>query len=130
MTDVRRRQMNKLPYVTQGYDVPAEQPVTPGTSHDYVGIYVLDNDPPRIVVPLKTEFLKFGKTEGWSPAFECNLPLEIEPRKENEDRYFQIWFTGIPGRKEDFIQTVTTCRHVVITAIKRMFEGSLPPMVR
>jgi hypothetical protein len=122
------RRFFSLPYVTEGYGVPPEQPVTPGQAADYVGIYVLDKEP-RIVMTLTNPFLKFGKIECWSPIFQCPFPAKIEPSAAKE-RFFQISFTGIPGKKEDFHGVGLCTREVVVTAIKKMFEGLNPPMVR
>jgi hypothetical protein len=121
--------MKRLPYVSAGYEVPSEQPVIPGKPADYIGIYVIDEEP-RIVVELTSEFLKFGKIERWSPTFECAFPFPIEPQKEKKERFFQITFTGTPGKKEDFRRTALCDRRVVVTAITKMFEGEQSPMVR
>ncbi len=120
--------MKPLPYVTEGYDLPSEQRVAPGQPAHYIGIYVLD-DEPRIVMTLTNPFLKFGTVECWSPIFECELPLKIEPSSKKE-RFFQISFTGIPGAKEEFRRTGLCTRAVIVKGIKRMFEGENPPMVR
>ena len=121
--------MKSLPYVTEGYDIPPEQLVTPGAAADYVGIYVLD-DEPRIVMTLTNPFLKFGKIESWSPVFECALPVAITPQKEKKERFFQIWFTGIPSAKEEFARAGLCVRRVRVTAISKMFEGENPPPER
>jgi hypothetical protein len=121
--------MNPLPYVSQGYNPPPVQPVSPGVEAEYIGIYVVDEEP-RIVVTLTNEFLKFGKIERWSPVFECDLPIAIEPKEGVHERLFQISFTGIPGRIEDFRRTALCDRKVVVTSITKIFEGEKPPMVR
>jgi len=121
--------MNPLPYVSVGYDVPAVQPVNPGQAADYIGIYVIDEEP-RIVMILTNEFLKSGKTERWSPVFECSIPVAIDSKEEKKERFFQISFTGIPGNKEGFKRTALCDRQVIVTAITKMFEGEMPPMVR
>lgn len=123
------RNMKTLPYVSAGYDIPAVQPVNPGEAADYIGIYVLDEEP-RIVMTLTNEFSKFGKIEHWSPVFQCALPLAIDQEDEKKERFYQISFTGIPGKKEDFKRTALCDRQVVVTAIGKMFEGERPPIVR
>ena len=120
--------MDPLPYITEGLDLPSEQPVHPGQAHDYVGIYVIDEEP-RIVVSLTNAFLKFGKIENWSPSFKCGLPVTIGP-SEKKERFFQIRFTGIPGDREEFVRSKLCVRSVEVIAIHRMFEGETPPMVR
>jgi len=121
--------MNPLPYVSAGYNVPSVQPMNPGEAADYIGIYVIDEEP-RIVMSLTNEFLKFGKTERWSPVFQCAIPVAIDSKEEKKERFFQITFTGIPGKKEDFKRTALCDRQVIVTAIKKMFEGERPPIVR
>ena len=89
--------MRTLPYVTEGYAVPEEQPVIPGEPAEYIGIYNLDKAP-RIVVILKNH--GFGRMESWFPVFECDVPVNTEP--DTQERFFQILFTGIPSEKEDY----------------------------
>lgn len=120
--------MKPLPYITEGLDLPPAQPMVPGEAHDYVGIYVLDEEP-RIVVALTNPFLKFGQTENWAPVFKCDLPLVIAP-SEKKERFFQIRFTGIPSEREKFVRAKLCVRSVSIVAIQKMFEGENPPMVR
>ena len=120
--------MKPLPYITEGLDLPREQPLVPGEAHDYVGIYVLDEEP-RIVVTLTNSFLKFGKTENWAPVFKCEFPMTIAP-SEKKERYFQIRFTGIPGEREESVRAKLCVRNVAVVAIQKMFEGENPPMVR
>jgi hypothetical protein len=43
--------MPSLPHVTEGLALPAEQPLVAGQRNDYVGIYVIDEEP-RIVMTL------------------------------------------------------------------------------
>ncbi len=121
--------MNPLPSVTEGLVIPPEQPISEGKAGDYVGIYVLGEEP-RIVVALTNPFLKFGRTECWSPSFECVLPVSTEPTEERGERFFQIAFTGIPGRVEEFHRTGLCIRSVNISVIRKMFEGFNPPTIR
>ena len=120
--------MPSLPYVTEGLDLPAEQPVAPGQANDYVGIYVVDEEP-RIVMTLSNPFLKFGTVENWAPIFECDLPFVIAP-SERKERFFQIRFTGIPSERETFVSGKLCVRSVRVVSIQKMFEGENPPMVR
>ena len=122
--------MNPLPYVTAGYKVPPIQRVLPGIAANYIGIYVIDQDEPRIVVELTHELFKFGKVERWSPVFQCEVPLAIDPNENKNERLFQISFTGVPGRTEDFHRTAICDRQVLVTSIKNIFEGENPPIVR
>lgn len=120
--------MDPIPFVTEGLDLPAEQPMTPGQAHGYVGIYVIDAEP-RIVISLTNPFLKFGKIENWAPVFECALPIVIGASAKQE-RFFQIRFTGIPGERENFVQGKLCVRNVRIISIQKMFEGQNPPIIR
>lgn len=120
--------MSALPYVSAGLDLPLEQPVEVGESADYVGIYIID-DEPRIVINLTNPPLKFGRTENWRPIFQCELPVAIE-RSEKKERYFQIRFVGVPGARETVGHGQLCVRSVLVTAITKMFEGEMPPMVR
>lgn len=120
--------MIQLPYITEGLDLPPEQPLVPGQANDYVGIYVLD-DEPRIVVALTNPYLKFGETENWAPVFKCDLPLVIAS-SEKKERFYQIRFTGIPSEREEFVRAKLCVRSVSVVAIQKMFEGENPPMVR
>lgn len=120
--------MKQLPYITEGLELPLEQPINPGQAHDYVGIYVLD-DEPHIVVTLTNPFLKFGKVENWAPVFECDLPMDIAP-SDKQERFFQIRFTGIPSEREEFVRAKLCVRSVTVVAIQKMFEGENPPIVR
>jgi len=115
-------------YVTEGLALPLEQPVVSGQAHDYVGIYVLDEDP-RIVVTLSNPLLKFGKIENWEPVFKCEFPIEIAS-SDKKERFFQIRFTGIPNEREKFVSGNLCVRSVTVIAIQKMFEGENPPMVR
>jgi hypothetical protein len=120
--------MNELPYVTQGLDLPPEQPMVPGQAHGYVGIYVVDEEP-RIVMTLSSPFLKFSTVENWAPVFECALPVVIAG-PEKKERFFQIRFTGIPGEREAFVSGKLCVRSVRVISIQKMFEGENPPIVR
>ena len=120
--------MSHLPYVTQGYDVPPEQPVVAGEAADYVGIYVV-GDEPRIVMTLTNPFLKFGRVENWSPEFVCDVPVDVS-RSPNKERFFQLWFTGVPTERESFVSGKLCVRKVCVTHISKIFEGKDPPMVR
>ena len=122
------QKMEPLPYVTAGLDLPPEQPVVVGAARDYIGIYVIDEEP-RIVVTLTNPFLKFGKVENWSPSFECEIPVVIDVSKKNE-RFFQIRFTGVPSERETFASGKLCVRSVKVVSIQKMFEGENPPMVR
>jgi hypothetical protein len=120
--------MTPLPFITDGLDLPPEQPVIVGTPHDYVGIYALD-DEPRIVVSLKNVFLQSGRVENWNPVFECEFPITIAP-SERKERFFQIRFTGIPGERDQFVTGKLCVRSVRVIAIQKMFEGENPPIFR
>ena len=120
--------MMPLPYITDGLDLPPEQPVIPGEARDYVGIYVVAEEP-RIVIALTNPVMKFGKTENWSPVFKCDLPIVIDP-SEKKERFFQIRFTGIPSEREAFVREKLCVRSVAVVAIHKMFEGENPPMIR
>jgi len=117
-----------LPYITEGLDLPSEQPLVPGEANAYVGIYVIDEEP-RIVMTLTNPFLKFGKIENWSPSFECDLPVDVGP-SEKKERFFQIRFVGIPGERETRVHRKLCVRSVRVVSIQKMFEGENPPMVR
>jgi hypothetical protein len=120
--------MKPLPYVTEGLEIPAEQAVAAGRSGDYVGIYVLDEEP-RIVVTLTNPPFKFGRVENWSPVFCCPLPITIGA-SDKEERFFQIRFSGVPGPRDEFVSGRLCVRKVEVTSISKMFEGDNPPMVR
>lgn len=120
--------MNSLPYITEGLDLPPEQKVVPGEPRDYVGIYVID-DEPRIVVTLTNPHSKFEKVENWAPAFSCELPITIAP-SERTTRFFQVRFTGVVAERESFVRGKLCVRSVTVVAIQNMFEGENPPMVR
>lgn len=120
--------MMPLPYVSEGLNLPPEQPVVPGEARAYVGIYVVDEEP-RIVIALTNPVLKFGRTENWSPVFKCELPIVIAP-SEKKERYFQIRFIGIPGQREAFVREKLCVRGVAVVSIQKMFEGEQPPIVR
>lgn len=120
--------MNSLPYVTEGLDLPPEQPMVAGQANRYVGIYVLDEEP-RIVMTLTNTFLKFGKIENWAPVFECTLPVVISSSQKKE-RFYQLRFTGIPSEREEFVSGKLCVRSVRVVSIQKMFEGENPPMIR
>ena len=108
--------------------MPPEQPVVPGEARDYVGIYVVDEEP-RMVIALTNPVLKFGRIENWSPVFKCDLPIVISP-SERKERFFQIRFTGIPSEREAFVRERLCVRSVAVVAIHKMFEGQNLPIVR
>jgi hypothetical protein len=120
--------MKPLPYVTEGLDLPAEQPVIAGQPGDYVGIYVVDEEP-RIVMTLTNPPMKFGRVENWSPLFRCEFPISIDP-SEKTVRFFQIRFSGTPGQRDAFVSGRLCVRSVEVVAITKLFEGENPPMVR
>jgi hypothetical protein len=102
--------------------------MVPGQPNDYVGIYIVDEEP-RIVMVLSNPFLKFGTVENWAPVFACELPLVIGP-SEKKARFFQIRFTGIPSDREVFVSGKLCVRRVRVVSIQKMFEGENPPIVR
>lgn len=120
--------MPSLPYVTEGLDLPPEQPLLAGQANDYVGIYVVGNEP-RIVMTLSNPLLKFGKVENWTPFFECEIPIAIGA-SDKKERFFQIRFTGIPSERDAYVSGKLCVRRVRVISIQKMFEGENPPMVR
>ncbi len=127
--------MPQLPYLSQGLEVPPSQPVVEGQLADYVGILVLSGAEKRLVIELTHRDFSFSKIECWVPRFTCDLPAELRKKEgvsesSGGERHFQIWFSGVPQKKEVFLRGGHCCREVEIRAIKKIVEGEVPPVVR
>ena len=131
----RCQKMSRLPYLSQGLDVPPSQPVVEGQLADYVGILVLGGTESRLVIELTHRDFSFSKIECWVPRFTCDLPAELRKKEaacgsSSGERHFQIWFSGVPQKKENFPREGHSCREVEVRVIKKIVEGEVPPVVR
>jgi hypothetical protein len=125
--------MSELPYLYSESDTPADQPLESGQPADYVAVYVVRGTDSSIAVELSRRFLKFGKIESWYPRFECSVPSELRTPLDSaasDERYFQIWFRGIPSEKGRFGRAGLCIREVRIQSVSRIMEGRVPPYER
>src|ERR1019366_7161829 len=67
--------MSDLPKLISLFTPPAEQPVVPEHSGDYVGVYAVGSH--ITIVTKQPPGFSFPKVEGWRPIFDCDLPEEI-----------------------------------------------------
>ena len=125
--------MSELPYLYSEVDTPADQPLEPGQPADYVAVYIVRGPDSSVAVELSRRFLKFGKVESWYPRFECAVPPELQTALDSasrDERYFQIWFRGIPSDKGRFGRVGLCIREVRIQSVSRIMEGRVPPYER
>jgi hypothetical protein len=125
--------VSELPYLYSGCDTPADQPVEPERPADYIAVYVVHGTDSSIAVELVRRFLKFGKVERWYPRFECGIPPELQKALDltaPDERFFQIWFHGIPSEKGRFGPAGLCIREVRIQSVSRIMEGRVPPYER
>lgn len=108
--------MNDLPTLYEIFTPPLEQPVVPGQSNDYVGVYCVGSHltintttPPGYPAP---------KVERWHPVFDCEVPADLAAA--GKGRFFVISFSGIPSERGRFGSCV---REVRITRIAKATEG-------
>jgi hypothetical protein len=125
--------MSEFPYLYSECGTPEDQPLEPGQPADYIAVCVVRGGDYSIAVELSRRFLKFGKIESWYPLFECAVPSELQTALDSaapEERYFQIWFRGIPSDKGRFGRVGLCIREVRIQSVSRIMEGRVPPYER
>lgn len=108
--------MSDLPTLISLFKPPAEQPVSPGQSGDYVGVYAIGSH--VTIVTKQAPGFSFPKVELWGPIFDCDLPGEIS--SAGSGRFFVIWFSGIPSERGHYGSCV---REVHVTQITKATEG-------
>jgi len=108
--------MSDLPKLISLFTPPAEQPVVPEHSGDYVGVYAVGSH--ITIVTKQPPGFSFPEVEGWRPIFNCDLPEEIA--SAGSGRFFVVWFSGIPSKRGRFGSCV---RQVRVTHITKTTEG-------
>lgn len=108
--------VSDLPTLYQCFTPPPEQPVAPGQSGDYVGVYAVVS---HVTIVTKERLGSSGpKIELWRPVFDCDMPPEMV--SAGSGRLFALWFSGIPSERGHFGSCV---REIRITRIAKTKEG-------
>ncbi len=124
--------MSELPYLYSESDTPTDQKIEPGQAADYVAVFVVHGTDPSVAVELVPRFLKFSRAERWSPVFDCAIPPELQAALDSaptDERYFQVWFHGIPSDKGRYGRDGRSIREVRIQSVSRIMEGRVFPYV-
>jgi hypothetical protein len=118
---------NELPWLLSGVEIPADQKVDASKPNVYFGVYALRN---WITVELThPSGFKFGKVERWWPIFDCDIPKQLQAAIDSFDseRYFEIWFRGVPSENGRYGRANLCNREVRVSEVSKIREGKIPP---
>ena len=117
--------MKDLPVLLHNVEIPAEQKVVTGQANFYIGIYAV-----QLWITLQLTHppgFTFGKIERWWPIFGCEVRREVQAALDSprDERYFEMWFRGVPSERGCSGRTGVCDREVRVTQISKVREGRI-----